>query len=81
MHPSSLFAFTAWVILQLLNETQHSHFVTTAAESDEEAEDSLSAVVGALMAPIHDAHSVLSSGLNHYRFCTLYPMFDEEVGY
>lgn len=80
-HPSSLYAFTAWIILQLLNESQHSHYVTMAAESDEEAEDSFTAVVGALMAPIHDTHAVLSSGLNHYRFCTLYPMFDEEVGY
>jgi hypothetical protein len=81
MHPSSLFAFTAWVILQLLNQPQHSHYVSMAGECDEEVEDQFAAVVGTLMAPIHDAHSVLSAGLNHYRFCTLYPMFDEEVGF
>lgn len=81
MHPSSLLAFTASVILQLLNESQHSYCATMAVESDEEAKDSFTAMVGALMAPINDAHSILSLGLNHYKFCTLFPMLDEEVGY
>ena len=38
-------------------------------------------MAGDLMAPSHDAQTLLSLCLNHYRFSTLYPMLDEELGF
>lgn len=81
MQPDSLFAFTAWLLLQLLHEPQYANYMSMSADSEEEGKDPFSVVVGTLMGSIHDANTLFSVGLNNYRFCTMFTMFDEDLGF
>ena len=81
MQPGFLLSFSAWLLLQLLNQPEHSRFESTGDNSDEESDDPFAALVGSFIGPVQDAHSLLNVGLNNYRFCTLLPMVDDDVGF
>lgn len=81
MQPSYVFAFTAWLLLQLLNEPHYSEYMVVPANLEEGMQDPFDAVVGTLMGPIHDVHSYFNSGLNNYRLCTMFSGLDEELGF
>lgn len=81
MQPSSLFAFTMWLLLQLLNNPYYNRAMTVSAETKDDGEDQLSLVVGNLMGPIHDANTLFSAGLSNYRLCTMFTLFDDDLGF
>ena len=81
MQPGSVFAFTAWLLLQLLHEPLCSNFIPMGPEAEEDSEDPFAGVVGTLMGPQHDSHALFTAGLHNYRLCTMFQMFDEDLGY
>lgn len=81
MQPGSLFALTAWILLQLLQEPQYAVQGSHAGEPEEETDDPFARVHGSLMGSMHDVNSLFSVGLYNYRFCTMFSMFDEDLGF
>jgi hypothetical protein len=81
LQPGSLYAFTAWLLLQLLHDPHYSAFKVSISEAENDDTDQLSAVVGCLAGPLHDANNLFSAGLQNYRLCTTFTMFDEDVSF
>ena len=81
MQPGSVFAFTVWLLLQLLHEPLCSNFISMGPKAEEDSEDPFAGVVGTLMGPRHDSHALFTAGLHNYRLCTMFQMFDEDLGY
>jgi len=81
MQPGSVFAFTVWLLLQLLHEPLCSNFIPLGPEAEEDSEDPFAGVVGTLIGPQHDSHALFTAGLHNYRLCTMFQMFDEDLGY
>lgn len=81
MQPASLFAFTAWLFLQLLHDPHYANLPAMTVKSEEEGEDSLAAIVGTFLGPMQDSNTMFTVGLNNYRICTMFTMFDADLGF
>lgn len=81
MQLGSVFSFTVWLLLQLLHEPLCSNFIPIGPEDEEDSEDPFAGIVGTLMGPRHDSHALFTTGLHNYRLCTMFQMFDKDLGY
>ena len=81
MQPGSVFAFTVWLLLQLLHEPLCSNFTPMGPEAKEDSENPFAGVECTLMGPQHDSHALFTAGLHNYKLCTMFQMFDEDLGY
>lgn len=72
---------SVWLLLQLLHEPLCSNFTPMGPEAKEDSENPFAGVECTLMGPQHDSHALFTAGLHNYRLCTMFQMFDEDLGY
>lgn len=77
--PRNLYAFTAWLLLQLLHDQRQPSGALTFGEADDNAFEELSVITNSLMGPVYDASALFSASLSNFRLCTLATVFDEDV--
>ena len=76
-----MFAFTVWLLLQLLNEPHYTPDVAIASVRKDKIQDPMEMILGSFMGPLHNIQSQFSDGLNNYRVCIMFSGLDEDLGY
>ena len=75
----SALAFSAWLLLQLLN-APHALHVTTEPE-EEDGNNALMAIMEAAGELGPDPNDLVQSALHNFRLCTSFNVFDADLGY
>ena len=78
--PINAVTFTVWILPLILNFTE-SYSVPLQIESEEECDDTLSAIVSSSHRLHVDLASVMRDTLHNYRLCTSFSFFDDDVGF
>lgn len=77
----NLYAFTAWLLLQLLHNQKQPSGALTFGEADDNGFEELSVITNSLMGPAYDASALFSASLSNFRLCTMATVFDEDVSF